>query len=205
MNVWACDAAGAGAVALLELDAAAIGPFLISRPVFIGPLVGWAFGSPWVGAGLGVLFEALTLEDMPLGGRFEFSAPVAAGVAACLAAGPAKIPCEAAFLAGLLAGRAHAVVEGRLRKGRGVLVRRAEAALSAGRPAQLGAKLGGALAVQAAATFVVSLAALAALGPALSRLWPVLPEFLREGARTAFLAAPWLGAGSLAASLARRI
>ncbi|MFI5350857.1 MAG: hypothetical protein ACHQ2Z_15015 [Elusimicrobiota bacterium] len=204
MNAWACDAASAGAVALLELDAAAIGPFLLSRPVFIGPLVGWAFGSPWVGAGLGVLFEALTLEDLPLGGRFEFSAPVAAGVAACLAAGPARLPCEAAFPAGLLAGWAHALVEGRLRKGRGVLARRAEAALLAGRPPRLGAKIASALTVQAAATFAVSLAALAALGPALSRLWPALPDSLRAGAQSAYLAAPWLGAGSLAAALWRR-
>jgi hypothetical protein len=122
-----------------------------------------------------------------------------------LAAGPAKIPCEAAFLAGVLAGWAHAGVEGRLRKERGGLVRRAEAALNAGRPPHLGAKLAETLAVQATATFVVSLTALVALGPALSRGWPALPEFLREGARAAFLAAPWLGAGSLAASLWRRV
>ena len=204
MNVWAGDAAGAGVVALLELDAASIGPFLFSRPIFIGPLVGGAFGSPWAGAGIGVLFEALTLEDMPLGGRFGFSAPVAAGVAACLAAGPVKLPSEAAVLAGFLAGWAHARVEGRLRNKRGILARRAEAALTAGDPPRLGAKIASALTVQAAATFAVALAALAALGPVLSRLWPALPDFLREGARSAYLAAPWLGAGSLAAALWRR-
>jgi hypothetical protein len=204
VNAWASDAAGAGMVALLELDAAAVGPFLLSRPVFIGPLVGWAFGSPWAGAGLGVVFEALTLEETPLGGRFDFSAPVAAGVGACLAAGPARMPCEAALLCGLLAGWAHARVEGLLRKERSGLVRAAEAALTEGRPPRLGAKLGSALTVQAAATFFVSLAALAALGPVLARAWPVLPECLRASARSSFLAAPWLGAGSLAASLMRR-
>jgi hypothetical protein len=204
VSAWTFDAAGAGAVALLELDAAAIGPFLLSRPIVIGPLVGWALGSPWVGAGLGALFEALTLEELPLGGRFDFSAPVAAGVAAWLAAGPAALPCEAAFPAGLLAGWAHARVESRLRRGRGAAVRRAEAALAAGAPPRLGAKILAALGQQAAATFVVALAAFAVLGPAAARLWPVLPEFLRAGARTAFLAAPWLGAGSLAASLWRR-
>ena len=204
MNAFACEAAGAGVVALLELDAAAIGPFLLSRPVFIGPLVGCALGSPWIGAGLGVVFEALTLEDMPLGGRFDFSASVGAGVAAWLAAGPVKMPCEAAFPVGLIAGWVHARVEGILRRKRGVLVRRAEAALAAGRPPLLGAKLASALTVQAAATFVVSLVALSALGPVVSRVWPALPESLRAGAQSAFLAAPWLGAGSLASSLWRR-
>jgi mannose/fructose/N-acetylgalactosamine-specific phosphotransferase system component IIC len=204
MNAWASDAAGAGVVALLELDAAAIGPFLLSRPVVVGPLIGGLLGSPWLGAGLGVLFEALTLEEMPLGGRLDFSAPVAAGVAAWLAAGPARLPCEAAFLAGLLAGWAHARVECRLRRGRAAPVRRAEAALAAGAPPRLGAKILAALALQAAATFAVVLAALSAVGPAAARLWPTLPELLRTGARTAFLAAPWLAAGSLAASLWRR-
>jgi mannose/fructose/N-acetylgalactosamine-specific phosphotransferase system component IIC len=190
-------------VALLELDAAAIGPFLLSRPVIIGPLAGWALGSPWLGAGLGVLFETLTLEELPLGGRLDFSAPVAAGVAVWLAAGPAALPGEAAFLAGLLAGWTHARVERRLRRGRGALVRSAEAALAAGEPPRLGAKILSALALQSALTFAMVLVVLAVVGPAAARLWPVLPEFLRAGVRTAFLAAPWIGVGSLAAALWR--
>lgn len=204
MNAWASGAAGAGALALLELDAASIGPFLLSRPIVVGPLVGWALGSPWLGAGLGALFEALTLEELPLGGRLDVSAPVAAGVAAWLAAGPAALPAEAAFLAGLAAGWAHAAVERRLRRGRGAAVRRAEAALAAGQPPRLGFEILSALALQAAATFAVVLVALAAAGPAAARLWPALPESLRAGARSAFLAAPWLGGGSLVASLWRR-
>lgn len=204
MIAWASDAAGAGVVALLELDAASIGPFLLSRPLAVGALAGWALGSPWLGAGLGVAFEALTLEELPLGGRLDLSAPVAAGVAAWLAAGLAAVPCEAAFPAGLLAGWVHARVEKSLRRERAVPVRRAEAALAAGAPPRLGFEVAASLALQAVATFAVVLAALAAAGPAAARWWPVLPAFLRAGARTAFLAAPWLGAGSLAASLWRR-
>lgn len=204
MIALASGAAGAGVVALFELDAASIGPFLLSRPFVVGPLIGWAFGSPWTGAALGGAFEALTLEEMPLGGCLDFSAPVAAGVAAWLAAGPARLPSEAAFLAGLGAGWAHARVEARLRRGRGFLARRAESELAAGREPRLGAKLLSAAAIQAAATFVVALAALAALGPALSRVWPSLPDFMRAGARTGYLAAPWLGAGSLLAAFWRK-
>jgi hypothetical protein len=129
---------------------------------------------------------------------------VAAGVATALAAGPAALPCEAAFLAGILAGWAHARVEGSLRRGRGAAARRAEAALGAGAPARLGSEILASLALQAAATFAVVLFALAAVGPAAARLWPGLPVFLRAGARTSFIAAPWLGAGSLASSLWRR-
>jgi len=123
VTALASGAAGAGVVALFELDAASIGPFLLSRPFVVGPLIGWAFGSPWTGAALGGVFEVLTLEEMPLGGRLDFSAPVAAGVAAWLAAGPVALPNEAAFLAGLAAGWAHARVEKLLRRSRGGLAR----------------------------------------------------------------------------------
>jgi mannose/fructose/N-acetylgalactosamine-specific phosphotransferase system component IIC len=198
------SAAGAGAIALVELDAASVGPFLLSRPLVVGPLVGWLCGNVWAGAVLGGTFEALTLEEMPLGGCLDFSAPVAAGAAAWLSAGPAGLPSEAAFLAGLSAGWAHARLERLLRKIRGSRVGAVETRTAAGRAPSLGATLAEALAEQGAATFLVSFAALAALGPVLSRLWPALPEFLRAGARAAFLAAPWLGAGSLAAALMRR-
>jgi mannose/fructose/N-acetylgalactosamine-specific phosphotransferase system component IIC len=204
VNGLTASAAGAGAIALVELDAASVGPFLLSRPLVVGPLAGWLCGNAWTGAMLGGVFEALTLEEMPLGGCLDFSAPVAAGSAAWLAAGPAALPLEAAFLVGLAAGWTHARLERRLRRLRGERVRAVVAETAAGRAPSLGAELASALAAQSAATFVVTFAALAALGPALSRLWPALPEFLRAGARAAFLAAPWLGAGSLAAALLRR-
>ncbi|HXS99496.1 MAG TPA: hypothetical protein VN915_02375 [Elusimicrobiota bacterium] len=204
MNALASGAAGAGIIALLELDAASVGPFALSRPVFIGPIIGGLLGSPWIGAGLGVAFEALSLEDLPLGGGFDFSAPVAAGVAVFLAAGRAALPLEAAFLAGLAAGWAHARVERGLRRRRCARARRAEAEISEGKPSRVGAELFAALSLQAAGTFAVALAVFAAAGPAASRVWPALPGVLRGGARAAFLAAPWLGAGSLAGSLWRR-
>lgn len=204
MNALLSGAAGAGIVAVLELDAASVGPFALSRPVFIGPIVGSLVGGPWIGAALGVAFEALSLEDLPLGGGFDFSAPVAAGVAAYLAAGRANLPVEAAFLAGLAAGWAHARVERGLRRRRCAQARRAEAGIAGGGPSRVGAELFSALALQAAGTFAVAFAVFAAAVPASSGAWPALPVFLRGGARAAFVAAPWLGAGSLAGSLWRR-
>lgn len=202
MTRLAFDAAGACALALVELDAASVGPFLLSRPFVIGPLVGWMLGDPWSGAALGVAFETLTLEELPLGGRLDFSAPIAAGIAAWLAAG--AIPVEAAFLAGFAGGWAQARVERALRRARSARVRRAEADAAAGGPFRIGTEIAGALGVQAAATFALTLCLSAGLRTLLPLAWPAAPEFLRAGARTAFLSAPWLGTGSLAASLWRR-
>jgi mannose/fructose/N-acetylgalactosamine-specific phosphotransferase system component IIC len=204
MTLLASGAACASGLAALELDAASVGPFLLSRPFVVGPLVGWALGDAWTGAVLAAVFEALTLEELPLGGCLELSASVAAGTAAWLAAGPAALPVEAAFLCGLVAGYAHAAVERRLRRTRGGHARRVEAALEAGRAPGLGAELSAALALQVVATFVVVFVLLSALGPTGARAWAVLPDALRAGARTAFLGAPWLAGGSLAASLVRR-
>ncbi|MFI5345452.1 MAG: PTS sugar transporter subunit IIC [Elusimicrobiota bacterium] len=194
----------AGAIALLELDAASVGPFLLSRPFVVGPLVGWACGDLWSGAVLGAIFESLTLEEMPLGGCLDFSATVATGAAAFLASSRGGLPIEAAFPAGLAAGWAHAGLEKYLRRGRGVHARRLEAALAAGRTPWYGLEITGALVLQAGATFALTLAILASVGPVGARLWPLLPEFLRAGARAAFVCAPWIGGGSLAASLWRR-
>ncbi|MBI4371248.1 MAG: PTS sugar transporter subunit IIC [Elusimicrobia bacterium] len=195
--------AGSAALALLELDASSIGPFLLSRPFVVGPLFGAACGRPWLGAALGAAVEAVTLRRLPLGGALGISAPVAAGAAAWLACGPAALAPEAAFLAGLGAGWAHGRVEAALRRLGGARVRRARAALAAGGEPGLGAAVLSALALQAAATFVVALAALR-LGEPLARLWPLLPSAPREGARLALAVVPWFGAGRLAVSLARR-
>lgn len=197
-------AVGASALALIELDAASVGPFLFSRPFVVGPLVGWALGDAWTGAAFGAIFEALTLEQLPLGGSMRLSAPIAAGASAWLAIGPGALPAEAAFLAGLAAGWAHGRFERAFRRGRSARARRVEEALRSGRPPRLGAEIFAALASQVAATFGLLLAIFAAVGPVLALIWPTLPAVLRDGARTAFLCAPWIGAGSLAASLWRR-
>jgi mannose/fructose/N-acetylgalactosamine-specific phosphotransferase system component IIC len=196
--------AGAAGIAALELDAASIGPFLLSRPFVVAPLVGWARGDVWSGAALGAVFEAVTLAELPLGGCLDLSAPVAAGTAAWLACGPSGLPLEAAFLTGLAAGWVHARAERGLRRSRGALARRAEAELGAGRPPRLGAKIASALTVQAAATFAVCLVFLAGASAFLPPLWARLPELALVGARTAFLSAPWIGAGGLVSALGRK-
>jgi mannose/fructose/N-acetylgalactosamine-specific phosphotransferase system component IIC len=198
------ETVGAAALAVLELDAVSVGPLLLSRPFVVGPLVGAFLGDPLLGAGLGAAIEAVTLEELPLGGCLEISAPVAAAVAVWLAAGPCALPAEASFPAGLAVGWVHARAEISLRTRRAVHVRSAQSSLAQGGPPRLGWELASALALQVFATFIVVVTALLAAGPVLKHLWPLLPETLRVGARCAVIAAPWLGAGGLAASLWRK-
>lgn len=95
-------------------------------------------------------------------------------------------------------------MERRLRLSRAGHARRVESSLSEGRASRLGLELSSALALQAAATFALVFILLSAAGYLGPRAWIAVPESLRAGARSAFLAAPWLAGGSLAASLLRR-
>ena len=61
-----------------------------------------------------------------------------------------------------------------------------------------------ALAEQAAATFAVLLACVCAAGPALSGLWPRLPQSLLAGLDLGWKLAPWLGLGVVLHALRRR-
>lgn len=202
MTDIASNVAVALGLALLELDVASLGTSLVSRPFVVAPLIGWALHDLWSGVFFALVFEALTLEEMPLGGCIYLSATIAAGISTWLAV--EGVPMELAFLCGLAAGWIHAGVERRLRGTRVVHVQRVEKALADGREPNFGAEVTAALAVQVVATFVVTFAVFSASLMLLPRGWLLLPQALRDGARMALLAAPWIGAGSLASSLWRR-
>ena len=52
---------------LLSLDVTAIGQFMVSRPIVVGPLVGLVTGHPELGLTLGALTELLWIADVPVG------------------------------------------------------------------------------------------------------------------------------------------
>jgi mannose PTS system EIIC component len=71
--------------ALLWLDRYQIGQFMISRPIVVGPIIGWALGDIALGLAVGVLFEVLWLRRPPIGGFIApdvtFSTAIASSVA----------------------------------------------------------------------------------------------------------------------------
>lgn len=201
MSALATAWGGAAAVALLELDTASIGPFLLSRPIVLGPLLGAALGEPAKGAALGAALELCSLRALPIGGAISWNACVAAGTATLLAAGPSRLPLEGAFFAGLLAGRLHQAAELRLRAARAAYGRAAERDAERGRSA-LGAYVASSLAAQLAMTALLVFLALRLARP----LWLGVSGWdpVAGGLRAAFVAAPWACLGSVLASLWRR-
>lgn len=196
-GVWG----GAAAVAAAELDAASVGPFLLSRPIVLGPLLGLGLGEVASGAALGVALELCSLRVLPVGGALSWNAAVAAGTAVLLCAGPSRLPLEGAFFSGLLAGRLHQAAEIRLRAARAAFGRAADRDAQKGR-SRLGAYLISSLAAQFVMSVLLVVFVLRTAQPVWAGLagWKVLAGALRA----AFMVAPWACLGSMLVSLWRR-
>ena len=193
--------AGAALAAALELDAAHVAQTLVSRPFFVGALLGVLHGQAELGAGLGAAFELLSLPEAPLGGHLRWSAPVAAAVSALAAGAGATLP--VAFVGGLFAGWVHARLEW-IERGLRVsfsdaLARRAEA----GRKAPWGALLGTSAAVHFVLTFVVVAFYAAGFAAADRAIIDRLPLFLIPPLGSAVMCAPVFGLVFLAVKGAR--
>lgn len=186
----------AGAVSIVELDGVAVGQFMVSRPIVVGPALGWTFGRPDLGLLVGAVVELLGLPDLPVGGNLPLNGTVACAGSLLLALGPARLPLEFSLPIGLAAGWLHSRGEGAMRQKRAALSRVAEAAVSRGaRPwfAYLSAR---SLVRQACWTALVLGGSLSA-GPVFSWLWLRAPETLRAGLGVGLAASPCVAAASL--------
>lgn len=190
---WAALVAAAALVSILELDVAQAGQFMVSRPVVVGALLGIIFDRALPGMFLGLCFELLSLDDLPVGDNLPVNATVAAAAALLLSWGPQKVVLELALPAGLGAGWVHQRVESALRQRRSGLCGRMEGSLLRGEPPAFAVMVLRSLAEQAAATWAVLLAFLLVGGPVLDFLWPYAPSALAEGLSFGLVFAPWLG------------
>ena len=86
-------------MALISLDVSAVGQFMFSRPIVIGPLVGWICGVPQIGLELGALIELIWIADVAVGAHLPMDLSVLAGISvafACeLSQGRSPVPTEA--------------------------------------------------------------------------------------------------------------
>lgn len=198
--IWPAHWLAAGAVSVLELDGVAVGQFMLSRPLVVGPVLGVAFGHPDQGLLIGAVIELLGLSELPVGGHLPLNGTVACAGALLLAFGPVALPLELSLPAGLVAGWLHSLGESALRQRRAALCRVVEVSVSQGaRPlfAFLSAR---SLARQACWTAFVLAVALGA-APVLSWVWLRAPETLKAGLSVGLAASPCLAAASLLSAL----
>lgn len=176
---------------LLGLDSVQAGQFLLSRPAFVGPVLGWLNGCPLEGARLGILLELLYIDFIPVGGVVPPNGTAAA--AAAVLAHSAGLAPSLSFFLGLAAGALFSPLDYRLRSARSAWNPLVEAQVRAG-VFSLRRWLARAMLIEnaAMAAYVFawfSAAALLAQIPGLTRLYP--------GTDFAYALMPWLGLSGL--------
>lgn len=67
-------------LAFMSLDVVAVGQFMISRPIVVGPLIGWFLGHPDIGLELGALIELIWIGDLPVGAHLPMDLTILSGV-----------------------------------------------------------------------------------------------------------------------------
>jgi mannose/fructose/N-acetylgalactosamine-specific phosphotransferase system component IIC len=72
-------------MAFISLDVSAVGQFMVSRPIVIGPLVGWLGGHPGMGLEMGALIELIWIGDMPVGAHLPMDLSILAGTSVAFA------------------------------------------------------------------------------------------------------------------------
>jgi mannose/fructose/N-acetylgalactosamine-specific phosphotransferase system component IIC len=177
---------------LLGLDAVQAFQFLLSRPAFVGPLLGLLNGCPLEGARLGILLELLYIDFIPVGGVVppNGTAAAAVGVLAHSAGGLAP---SLSFFIGMAAGVAYSGVEYRLRAARSPWNAAIERSVNAGNLG-LGRWLSVSMLAETAALagYVLCWASLCAALGRVPRL-----DTLYRGTDLAYSLMPWLGFSGL--------
>ena len=181
--------------ALLQLDNVQAGQFLLARPAFVGPLLGWLNGCPLEGAKIGLITELIFMDFMAVGGIVPPNGLVSASVGV-LGFSWAGLPESAAFFSGILAGLLYCGVEARLRSSRSSLTAVVDAEVGRG-VIRLGRRLAGALLTESVVSglFIFFFAgALAAAAVLSSRLYL---GTLFSSMDLAYSLMPWLGLSGL--------
>jgi PTS system mannose-specific IID component len=89
------------AIAFLSLDTTAVGQFMVSRPIVVGPVIGFLAGDPMLGLAMGATVELIWIGQLPVGNVLPLDATLLTGLAvaladACIDAGGSAVPKEAA-------------------------------------------------------------------------------------------------------------
>lgn len=187
----------AAAVSIIELDAASIGQFMISRPLVVGPALGSALGRVDTGLLVGSLVELLGLDEQPVGGHLPINGTVAAAACLLLALGPSRLPLALAFPAGLFLGWAHGQGESFLRQERAKFCHAAQESFDKGGVPRFGAFSAASLSKQACWTGLLLAVTIGLFGPALGRLWTLVPPTIKAGLNFGLMACPSLAAAGL--------
>lgn len=178
---------------IITLDRTALGQFQLSRPVVAAPLLGLFMGNPAEGIVIGLLFELLFLESLPVGSFVPLEALYPALLTVVMI-GAGQVPRSAlpvAMMVSLPSVLADRWADDRWRRSNERIFNRAEVYVRLGRPNLAQAQVG--LAIFKAASFhflafLLSCAVLVPLGRVAAGRFPGLSGLLTAVAVVPLLA-----------------
>ncbi len=180
--------------ALLELDTTYAFQLTFSRGIIAGPLLGLLAGDLVTGLQVGIFTELIFIDISPLGGLLPPSAVVCCTLSLALC--KLGIPVYFSFFFGVIGAVLFSVCEVWVRKQRSVWLARQEGTILR-HPAKIALVVGKALALSFMMTLAFLLFYSAAVGGAVLRLVPFLPEKLHLASKFAYMAVPWIGLATL--------
>jgi len=178
-------------VALLELDTTYVGQLLISRPLFVGTILGALTGNLFLGLQIGIFTELIFIDYLPIGGVVPPSGSISATIA-ILMNHFFKMDIYFAFFVGIVCGQIFAFLEKFLRNKRSQMLNRIDIRLAEVKitPGEVILKN---IVVEFAVVFVFLALSMIIFGPLFTYLHQDISEKVHVAFKFAYYVTPWVG------------
>ena len=178
-------------IALLELDTTYVGQFLISRPLFIGTILGALTGNLFLGLQIGIFTELIYIDYLPIGGVVPPSGTITATIAIMMNYF-FKMDVYFAFFVGIICGQGFAFLEKFLRNKRAAILGEIEKKL-VDRKINPGKVIIRGLVVEFVVVFVFLFLSMIVFGPLFAYLHNDISEKVHVAFKFAYYITPWVG------------
>ena len=178
-------------IALLELDTTYVGQFLISRPLFIGTIIGALTGNLFLGLQVGIFTELIYIDYMPIGGSIPPSGTITAALT-LLMNYFFKMDIYFAFFVGIVCGQMFAFLERYLRNKRGKILEKIEKKLVEMKTTP-GKIIFNSILTEFIAVFVFVALSMIVFGPLFAYLHQDISEKVHVAFKFAYYVVPWVG------------
>lgn len=178
-------------VSLLEMDTTYVGQILVSRPLFVGSVLGALTGNLFLGLQVGIFTELIYIDYLPIGGVVPPSGALTAAIA-ILMNYSFGMDIYFAFFVGIVCGQLFAFVEKYIRSYRSKILDSIEGRLIDGtiKPDTVIMK---SIVSEYIAVFVFLMLSMIIFGPLFSHLHEDISDKIHVAFKFAYYIVPWVG------------
>lgn len=178
-------------VALLELDTTYVGQLLISRPLFVGTILGALTGNLFLGLQIGIFTELIYIDYLPIGGVVPPSGAITSAIT-ILMNYFFKMDIYFAFFVGIACGQLFAFLEKYVRNRRASMLEEIEKKLIEFKLTPGGVIFRNLL-MEFAVVFMFLISCMIIFGPLFSYLHEDITEKVHVAFQFAYYIIPWVG------------